>query len=262
MTNIFIQALDDIKRGLFMRDVWIALAKEDIGDHYRRTTFGPFWMLLNYLLFAGTFIVVFGRGGDIEHHTAYVAIGLFVWLYCSDIISRAITLFQREESFITGTPLPISIYVLRMTMQMLIRALYAGAGCLALLIFSGISLHFNMLWSFVGISIIVLVTPAIITVFAFAGCWFPDLQFVISNLMRLGLFLTPIFWTYTGGHGLRDLVYSYNPFTWFLEIVRAPVLSADFPSFAFSFCISVGIIFWLIALYLIGKYRKEIVFML
>lgn len=262
MINIFTQALGDIKRGFSMRNVWMALAKEDIGDQYRRTTFGPLWMLLNYLLLAGTFIVIFGKGGNIEHHMAYVAIGLFVWLYCSDVINRAVTLFQREESFITGTPLPITIYILRMTMQMMIRALYAGAGCLMLLAFSDISLHFNMLWSLAGIMLIIFVTPAIITVFAFAGCWFPDLQFVISNLMRLGLFLTPIFWTYTGGDGIRDLVYSYNPFTWFLEIVRAPVLSADFPSFAFGFCVSVGILFWLIALYLIGRYRKEIVFML
>lgn len=256
------QALADIKRGLSMRNVWIALAKEDIGDYYRRTTLGPLWLLLNYLLLAGTFIVIFDRGGNIEHHTAYVAIGLFVWLYCSDVITRAITLFQREESFITGTPLPISIYILRMTMQMSIRALYAGIGCLALMLFSDIDLDIHLLWSLLGILIIILVTPAIITVAAFAGCWFPDLQFLVANLMRLGLFLTPIFWTYTGGDGIRDVVYSYNPFTWFLEIVRGPVLSNDFPSFAFGFCVSVGIIFWLVALYLIGRFRKEIVFML
>lgn len=244
-----------------MRDVWVALAREDIGDQHRRTTLGPLWMLFNYLALAGTFIVIFGRGGGIPHHAAYVALGLFVWFYCSEVISRAVTLFAREESFITGTPMPISVYVLRMTMQVIIRSAYAGIGCLAIVLLSDVTPGTSWLWSLAGVGLIVAVTPAVIIVFAMAGTWFPDMEFIVSNILRLGLFLTPIFWTHTGEDGIRDLIYWYNPFTPFLAIVRAPVVEGAFPLLAFAFCAGVGIVLWLLALYLLGRLRKQIVFM-
>lgn len=262
MFNFFSDALSDIRGGVKNRNVWLALASEDIGDQHRRTTLGPIWMLLNYILFVGTFTIIFSRGTNIVHNTAYIAIGLYVWMYCSEVISKATSLFQREESFITGTPLALSVYVMRMLMQVLIRSGYAGIGCLAIIIFSDVSFSFMWLWSLAGIILIILITPAVIIIFAMASVWFPDMQFIISNIMRLGIFLTPIFWAHTGNHGIRDKIYIYNPFTWFLEIVRAPIVNDTFPAFAFGVCLTLAVIAWMLAIFLLGKLKKQIVFML
>ena len=47
------------------------------------------------------------------------------------------SLFAREESFIKGTTLPLTVYVMRLAMQSVIRAGYALVGCLAILLLSG-----------------------------------------------------------------------------------------------------------------------------
>lgn len=252
----------DIRAALGLRGVWFALAVEDVSDQHRRTLLGPIWMLLSYLAFAGTFIVIFHRGAGVSDYAVYVGIGLFVWLYLLEVVSQSVTLFVREEAFIKGTTLPLTTYILRQSAQSVIRSGYALIGCLAIIFFSGHSVSFSWLWSGTGIALILLTTPAAVAVFAVAGAYFPDLQFVVSNIMRLGLFLTPIFWMDAGGGGIRSLVYRWNPFTYFLEIVRAPIYSSELPLTALGICGTISVCLWLAAIVLVGQNRKKIAYVL
>jgi lipopolysaccharide transport system permease protein len=98
--------------------------------------------------------------------------------------------------------------------------------------------------------------------FAFAGAFFPDIQFIVSNFMRIGMFLTPVFWTYEGSGGVRHVFYYWNPFTYFLEIVRVPILSGNLPIRSLLFCTAAGFCLWAVALLLLGRFRKQVVFVL
>lgn len=257
------EALGELQAGFSMWRVWTALAQEDIGDQHRRTTLGPLWLLINYLAFAGTFIFVFHRGGSQGvNYPTFVATGLLVWFYMMETITQSVSLFVREQSFIKGTTLPLSVYVMRLAMQSVIRAAYALAGCLGILLLSGVAPSLAWAWSGLGVLLILAVTPAVITVFAFVGAFFPDSQFMVSNLMRLGMFLTPIFWTYDGAGGMQHIFYYWNPFTYLLEIVRVPILTGELPTLSFLFCVSAGLLMWAIALLLLGRYRRQIAFVL
>ncbi|WP_245468356.1 MULTISPECIES: ABC transporter permease [unclassified Mesorhizobium] len=263
MIAVFNGAVDDISKAMRLHRVWIALAHEDIGDQHRRTTLGPLWLLVNYVAFVGTFVFVFQPAGkDAAGYSAYVAIGLMVWFYLMEVITTSVALFQREESFIEGTTLPLFVYVMRLTVQSAIRAGYAIAGCIAILLLSGSPLTVAWLWSLMGLLLILLVTPATITVFAFVGAFFPDSQFIVGNLMRVGMFFTPVFWVYAGQDGVQRYAYHWNPFTYFLEIVRAPILSSTFPAYPFAVTGIVSVAVWAVALLLLGRYRRQVVFII
>jgi len=261
MLNIFKEAFGDLRAGLGLRRVWIALASEDIGDQHKRTTLGPLWLLVNYLVFAGTFIFLI-HGKTSYNYPAFVATGLFVWFYIMEVITSSVSLFQREESFIKGTTLPLSVYVMRFFMQSVIRAGYAFLGCLLVLYYSGIDISFLWLWSVLGIIIILLSVPPTIIVLAFLGAFFPDAQYLVSNLMRVGMFLTPVFWTYEGSGGIRHIFYHWNPFTYYLEMVRFPILWHKVPLEAFMITPIIGVGLWVAALLLLGRLRRQVVFML
>jgi ABC-type polysaccharide/polyol phosphate export permease len=263
MPRVIANALADISAGLRLRRVWWALASEDIGDQHRRTALGPLWLLINYLAFAGTFIFVFRPGvSGTANYAAYVATGLLVWFYIMETLTQSVSLFLREESFIKGTTLPISVYVLRLTAQSVIRAAYALVGCIAILLMSGVAFSVAWTWSLLGLVLVVATTPAAIVLFAFVGAYFPDSQFVVSNLMRIGMFLTPVFWVHAGGGGVRGAFYYWNPFTYFLEIVRIPILSGELPARSFLLCLAISLALWAVALMLLGRYRKQLVFVL
>lgn len=252
----------DIREGLRLRHLWLELAREDIGDQHRRTTLGPLWLLINYLAFAGTFIFLFHRGDGIPNYPAYVATGLLVWFYIMETTVNSVTLFVREEALIKGTPLPLSVYVMRLLTQSLIRSTYAMLGCGAILLISGTALSVGALWALPGLLLIILSTPAAIVVFAFLGAYFPDSQFIVSNLMRLGMFLTPIFWAYSGEGGIRASFYQLNPFTYLIELVRTPVV-CGVPSFqALLLTLLLVLALWVAALVLLGQFRKKLAFIL
>lgn len=254
-------AFSDIYNGFRLRRVWLALASEDISDQHRRTTLGPFWLLINYLMFAAAFIFLM-RVGSTENYMAYVATGLLVWFYIMETLTQAVSLFVREESFIKGTRLPLSVYVLRLSAQSTIRAGYALLGCLAFLALSGVAATAAWAWSVLGLMLLLATVPAAILTFAFLGAFFPDSQFIVTNLMRIGMFLTPVFWAPEGRGDLRGAFYHYNPFTYFIEIVRVPILTGEAPFFAFAVCVLAALILWILAIALLGLFRRQVVFVL
>jgi lipopolysaccharide transport system permease protein len=263
MLQVFASAFDDIVAALRRHHLWVALAAEDVGDQHKRTRLGPFWLLINYLLFAGTFILVFNQSTTPQPgYAAYVATGLLVWLYLAEVTSLGVALFTREESFIKGTPLPLTIYVLRTTLQTVIRDGYALLGCLFILLLSGTALSFGWVWAALGLFLLIVATPAAIILLAFLGAYFPDSQFIISNVMRVGMFLTPVFWQYEGSGGIQHVFYHWNPFTYFIEIVRIPILTGTFPAQYFAVCATVTLGLWIAALFVLGKLRKQVVFLL
>ncbi|UGB44996.1 ABC transporter permease [Frateuria edaphi] len=263
MPRFLPETLAEFRAIFSTRPVWMALAREDIGDQHRRTWLGPLWLLVNYLIFAGTFIYVFqGAGAKAGNYTAYVCLGLLTWFYMTEAITLSVSLFVREESFIKGTKLPLTTYVMRLGMQSVIRSGYALAGCLAILWLNGVTPSPAWAWSGLGVLLILWVTPAAITVFAFLGAFFPDSQFIVANLMRIGLFLTPVLWTPETATGIRHLFYYWDPFTYFLEIVRVPILAGSVPIHAFVVCLVTGLALWLVALLLLGRYRRHIVFVI
>lgn len=260
----FMVAFGDLSAAFARRRLWLTMATEDISDEHRRTSLGPFWLLLNYLIFAGAFILLMGSADNVPNYPAYVATGLFVWFYIMEVLNAGVAVFAREESYIKGTTLPLSIYVMRLTMHAVVRAGYALAGCLVLVALSGAPLSWSWLVSLMALGIIVFVTPATIIIFGFLGAYFPDAQFIVQNIMRVGMFLTPIFWAYTGGaeQGLHAIFYFFNPFTYFLEIVRVPIISGEIPIRSFVLCVSMSLTAWILALLLLGKLRKQVVFVL
>ncbi|MBB5210595.1 ABC transporter permease [Microbulbifer hydrolyticus] len=255
-------AFADVRAAIKLKNVWVALASEDISDQHKRTSLGPLWLLLNYLAFAFTFIVIFERGQGIPNFQSYVSLGLLVWFFVSEIISLSVTLFAREEGFLKGTTLPLSTYAFRLMMQSTIRLGFTTVGCVAILAITGASLSIGWLYSAVGIALLLLIAPAIIICMAFLGAFFPDSQFIVSNAMRIGMFLTPIFWHPANSGGLRQTLYDLNPFTYALEIVRQPIITGEFQLFPFTFCASVGLVLWLFALLLLGALRKKVIHVL
>ena len=255
-------ALTDFGRGIRLRGVWMALATEDIGDQHRRTALGPLWMLINYLAFAATFIFVFHGTAQAPAYPAYVATGLLVWFYIMEVVSQGVSLFRREESFIRGTPLPLSVYVLRLWAQSTIRGVYALAGCIAILLLSAIPFTAGWGLALIGLGIVLAVAPAAIVLSAFLGAYFPDSQFIVANLMRLGMFLTPVFWMPGGEATIQAAFRDWNPFTYFLEIVRLPVLAEGMSAEPFIVAIAIGALLWVAALLLLGRYRRHVAFIL
>jgi ABC-type polysaccharide/polyol phosphate export permease len=262
MIELARRGLSDLGAALKLRSVWWALASEDVADSHRRTVLGPVWPLLNYLLFVGTLLMIFGgRGGEFSF-TAYLASGMLVWLFINDVLSMSATLFRREQSFIKGTMLPISTYVLRQSMVVAIRSFYALFGAIPVILFSGIEMTPALLSVVPAIFFLLLTAPAIAVLFGLLGVYFRDFQFIITNVLRLLMFITPVFWVHDGVGGWRGFLYHWNPLTHYIDIVRRPVVEGIIPLNSWVIVLSLTFVLCAAAIVLLGKFNRQIVFQL
>jgi ABC-type polysaccharide/polyol phosphate export permease len=262
MLELARRGLADIGAALKLRNVWWALASEDIVDSHRQTMLGPVWPLLNYLLFVGTLILILGAGAGPVNFPAYVAAGMLVWQFINDVMSMSATLFSREESFIKGTVLPISTYVMRQTVVVSIRSFYALLGAVAVLLYSGFAVTPALLSVVPAILLLLLTAPAVAVLFGLAGTFFRDFQFIISNALRLMFFITPIFWTLEGVGGWQGLFYHWNPLTHYIDIIRQPVVEGVVPLHSWAVALSITAVLLAAALVALGKFRRRVVFQL
>jgi lipopolysaccharide transport system permease protein len=251
-------AVIDLVNAFRLPRVWRALATEDILDQHRRTALGPLWLLINYFAFAATFIFIFVPSPVNATHAIYVAVGLLVWSYISDTVSQAVSLFQRDAGLIKGTAMPLTVYVMRLILQNFIRSGYALIGCIVILIFAGASPTAAWLWSALGVALLLFVSPAVVLVFGFLGVFFPDGQYIVTNLMRVAMFATPVFWGTADGDGLRGALYHWNPFTHFIAVVREPIIEGTLPLGQLGFCFGVSLCLWFGALMLLGTVRRKV----
>lgn len=256
---MFKRAIADILAGWRHRRLWMTLAREDISDQHRRTILGPLWILVNYSLFVGAFILIFGVNSNVENFVLYVATGWLVWSYFSDVIAISPSLFRQEASFIMGTALPLSVYVLKLTVQVLVRGGYAFIGWILIVLWSG----WLPTWSgtaeaIAGTVLIIACTPPLIMTLAIVGSLFSDLQFILSNLLRVGMFLTPIFWAPTSER-FQNLMAQWNPLAHFIDLIRSPLIYGYTRMDSLIVSVSMFILFNILAIFLLGKYRNTIV---
>lgn len=254
-------AVNDLRSAWRMRAVAIALASEDVKDLYRRTFLGPIWLLVSYILFVASIAWVVGGVDGTPHYIAFVACGLLIFNFMSEVLGESSNLFQRESAFIKGSTLPISIYVMRLTSKTLMRSVFPLVGAIGFILLSGLTPTLSWGYALLGIVLLVLATPAVATVFATLGVVLPDMHFIVQNVLRLAFFLTPIFWDHAGDP-IRKFFFYWNPFTHFINIVRSPIMTGDPAEFSWLIAGVLTLAAWVLAIILLGRYRDRIVFML
>jgi lipopolysaccharide transport system permease protein len=252
-------ALADIRTGLRMRRVWMALAQEDIGDSHKRTRLGPIWLLLNYLLFVITLLFIFGEPRS--NYPIYVAFGLLAWNFISETVMQSVQLFFTEQAFIKGTVLPLFVYVMRQTMRTTIRAGYGLIGAIMIIVFFGHPPASAWLYALPAAVLLILTAPAVSIILAILGTLMPDVNFFIMNFMRLAFFLTPVFW-YPAKNDFRQALYDWNPMTHYIDIFRNPIVDGVVPVHSWQVTLAASILLWVVAVLLLGVYRRKIVFLL
>jgi ABC-type polysaccharide/polyol phosphate export permease len=259
MLTLIDDALGDIRSGLRMRRVWMALAQEDIGDSHKRTRLGPVWLLLNYLLFVITLLYVLGE--KTPSYAVYLACGLLVWNFINETVGQSVQLFFAEQAFIKGTVLPLFVYVMRQTTRTIIRAGYGVVGAIIVIIFVGQSPEFVWIYAIPAVVLLILTAPAVSIVLAVLGTLIPDVTFFIMHFMRLAFFLTPVFWYPTNG-GFRRTLYNWNPMTHYIDIFRRPIVDGVVPLHSWQVSLTASIFLWIGAILLLGAFRRRVVFLL
>lgn len=207
-----------------------AIAWTELDQRYKRTKLGRNWITLSFLFFVGVKVVIFGTLNDVPlaFFAPYLAIGLMVFRTISQGVTGGAGVFVSAGKWIKTETLPLHLYLSSFAMRTMIQFLYMAAPTFAICGFFG-----AITWAgIVSLPFAVVVySISIVWVAAFLGILaarYRDLVHVLSNLMQILYFATPILWVPTET-GVRSWVAFYNPFTHYIAILREPLLTGTVP---------------------------------
>jgi len=216
--------LDELRTLYRHRQLIAALTARDLKARYRGSILGFFWSLANPLLLLGVYTLVFTRFFPqqvVKPYPLFLFAGILPWTFFSAAILESTVSISANAALIKKVMFPAEALPLVVVLSHLVHfALAIPILLIATLIF--------VLMGQATMSVTILLVPVLMivqTVFvagiamtvSSASVLFRDLRDIITNLMQLGFFITPIIYLIDriDSRALRALL-RLNPMTPFV----------------------------------------------
>lgn len=235
-------AVNDLILGFRKTRVAWHLAWRESFLPYKLGLLGPIWITLQtalWVLAVGLFIGP-SLVHDSPHYFAYVAIGFAVYNLFTVLFTEGSNVFIRSTNFILNIPNPYTIYVLKVIFRGFIQVIMALPVIAASMIATGLQLQPMALLVIPGLILCNLFGLGVILAFGSISVSYRDITFGLQAIMRLMMFVTPIFWI-ASETGFRSLISQANPIYHFMEIIRQPLLGESAAGYHWLVCIGMTV---------------------
>jgi len=249
------------------RYFWTHLALADLRSRWRRSFFGILWTIIQPLGMTLLLSFVFSRlfKADITEYAPYILSGLIVWEFSIASVTGGALSFVQADAYIKQYKHPLVIYTLRTVLSAIVVLILAS---IPLFAWAMVVLPQNFGWSWLaGLTIfpvLFLITWPLATILAYLGARFRDIPHVLGLAMQAVYFISPVYFEVkmfrAGG---LDVLIDYNPIYHVLQLIRAPLLSGEWPTahnYLFSITTAVVLVFlaWLVG----RKAESKVIFFL
>jgi ABC-type polysaccharide/polyol phosphate export permease len=197
------------------------LAIGDTRSRYKRSTIGPLWIVLSTTISIVGLGFVWSAVMNVPAASIVpsLTVGLVIWQWCSVSLLESPSLFLRNSAIIRNVRIPFSMFVLQILFKNLIALLHNLVVVFSVLIF------YPPEWGLSQLSMF----PLLMLLFAFLfgamlflsvlGAQFRDVEQIVSSLMPIVFFLTPIIFRIDQLNVSSYILY-LNPLTFFIGLLR------------------------------------------
>lgn len=220
------------------------IAWSDTKLRFRRTTLGLVWIIVNpfIVLFALSFVLRrLNLGISGEYFIPTMLVGILVWEFFSEATSTGIQSMLHKRGILKNTPISIVIFPLATTLQA--AAILSIEIIISFILLSGIGFQWNPIQMVVVIPLILIgiLTFGVSCAISAIGALYPDTVHVWRWILRLGFFITPVFYTLEAIPAQERALFLLNPVARILTLIREIMFSGSvsFHAIVFSICTSV-----------------------
>ncbi|OOL15646.1 ABC transporter permease [Ochrobactrum sp. P6BS-III] len=254
-------ALRDIMDALTAYRIALIFGWQDIAQRYRRSRVGAFWLTLNMAVYIGALGLIFGTlfRSNMADYLPHMCAGVIIWGLISSALSEGCTTFSGASGTILQVRLPLFTHIMRTLWKNIIIFFHNIVIFPILCLILGRQLNFYVLLALPGFLLVVLNLTWMMLILATLCCRFRDMTQIVTNLLQICFYLTPIIWTVkTLPENASKLIFELNPFYHFMQLIRAP-LFGDAPELS-SWLVALGlaIVGWSFAIVFFGKYRWRV----
>ena len=220
------------RRMSLLRDLTYELVLRDLKLRYRRTAVGLLWSfafpLGQVLVFSFIFTVVLPA--RVNRYSAFVSIGVLAWTWFQSALVAAATSITGNRELVrrpgfTAAALPVATVTTN-----LVLFLMAFPALLAVVVYTGGRPGPGVIVLPVVMLVQYLLTLGIAYFVASLNVTFRDTQQMVTLLLLLAFFLTPVFYDPSNVPAAYQALFVLNPFVVVLDAYRAALLNGAMPN--------------------------------
>jgi ABC-type polysaccharide/polyol phosphate export permease len=257
----YAKAIGDLIDGLRMWELWSTLGWHDIRQRYRRSVIGPFWLTLSMGVMIGGLAYLYAGllRQDLQVYLPYVATGMIIFSLISSLVTEGASIFIGSSSLILQLRAPLSIYLYQMIWRNVLIFAHNISIYAIVAVFTKPALGWNFFLAFPGLFLVALNGLWIGIILGGLSARFRDVPPIVSSIMQVAFFLTPVFWT-TDALAGRALFVHFNPFYYFVEIVRMPLLGKTPAAEIWLGVLAINIVSCLVAIAMYPRFRARVAY--
>jgi ABC-2 type transport system permease protein len=258
------RGLRDLWRGWRdYRELWLAVGWYDIRKRYRRSLLGPFWITVSLAAFiaALTFLYVPLVGGDVHGYLSFVAFGFIAWQFMSQLVVEGCNVFIANGPIIQQFRAPLRVYIYESVWKNLIILAHNFSIYVFIVVLFGLWPSWATLLVVPGI-ILICINGVIVGMLLGTLCArFRDIPLIVATVMQMMFLLTPILWR-PGQVPGREMLVVFNPFYYFLELIRQPLLGSAPSPLIWAVALMITAVGFVVGLAFFSRFRDRIVYWL
>ncbi|WP_308722766.1 ABC transporter permease [Paenibacillus polysaccharolyticus] len=222
------------------RNLIIQLTKRDILSKYKGSLLGIIWSILNPLFMLVIYTLVFGeifqsKWGRSGTESTFVFglilfTGMIVYNIFSEVLSRSTSIIQSNVNYVKKIIFPLEI----LSPILVLTALFNGLISLVILIIMSVCLGIHLSWSILLIPVVllplILLSTGLGWFLAAVSVFFKDANYIVTILLQVALFLSPVFYSVEIVPDYLRFIYNYNPLGILIEQMREIILWGELPN--------------------------------
>lgn len=255
-------AAKDMVSGLRRYSLWWALSSNEIRQRYRRSLLGPFWLSLSLLIMVVALGVIYGQlfNMDISTYMPFLATGLVLWNFAAFTINDGCLTFISSSSYMKQLAMPKSVFALQVVAKNFLIFAHNAVVVAVLLVYFEIHPHYSAFYAVpLGLLMFMVSGLSVAIVLGGLSARYRDIPQIVASVMQVLFFVTPVMFR---GDMLKnhDWLMTFNPFFYYLELIRKPLLGEPSPPGSFTVVLLLSTVSVVMALFFLARFRKRITY--
>jgi lipopolysaccharide transport system permease protein len=226
-----VRGLADVSRGIHVRDLLRELIGRDIKLRYKRSLLGMLWSLLNPLTHLVVLVFLFQRVMplNIPNYPLFVFTGVLAWGWFSTALPAATVSITGNRELIRQPGFPVAILPAVPVLSNLVHFAIAMGLVVVVVIVRGGSPTAAVVILPLIIALQFLVTLSLGYFTAALQVRFRDTTHALAVMLRLGFFLTPVFYRTGSVPEAYQGIYALNPMVHLITAYRQVLIEGQWP---------------------------------
>jgi len=183
------------------KTIILELTKRDFKEDYITSFLGIFWIIIEPFIFVGIYYFVFTYGlrvAPLDNNVPFISFfisGLVPWMYFSSTLSSSTNLIKSYSFLVKKVNFRLSILPIVKLLSNFIIHLFFILIVISIVIYGGKEPSFSffqIIYYFISMTFLLF---GLIFFVSSLNLFLPDLAKIVSILLQMGFWITPIIWT-------------------------------------------------------------------